>query len=424
MRIVDRKSARRKKSKVMQRASVLTRSEYEALDLDSRMALIQQLVPLALLAANEEMEREVDELAGPWYCRKRKARVHRNGSWPSSISLAGQRVPISVPRVRDCDGEIPLKSYELLREGRPGDEQMFRRVLYGISCRNYEAAAEAIPGAIGLSSSTVSRRFVAASSMQLKAFEQRDLSMHDIVAIFVDGKTFAEDQMVIALGVTLEGDKVILGFVQTDTENRRAVSQFLQSLLDRGLDISKGVLAIVDGAKGLRSALKRVFNKRVTIQRCHWHKRENIVSYLPTSEQAAMRRRLQKAYDRPNYDEASEALLKIRRELEQRNQSATSSLDEGFDETLTLHRLGVFGQLGLSFKTTNCLESINSQIEDRCAKVDYWQNSNQKQRWLAAALLDIEPRLQSVRGRQHLTLLRDAIMKDLNIELERLEEAA
>jgi putative transposase len=421
---VQRNRQRRKKSRVMGRVAVLTRREFDSLDIDSRAELIRQMVPLALMAAVEEMEREVDEIAGPRYGRKGEDAVYRNGMYPGSVVLAGQRVPIAVPRVHDKGGALPLESYRLLHEGAPLDEQAFRRVLYGISCRNYEAAAEAVPGAIGLSSSTVSRRFVAASSEQLEAFHERDLSSLDIVAIFVDGKTFAEDQMVIAVGITLEGQKVILGFVQTDTENQRSVSQFLQALLDRGLDISKGVLAIIDGAKGLRSALKQVFNKRVVVQRCHWHKRENVVSYLSVGEQPAMRRRLQKAYDRPSYEEAVEALLRIRRELEQRNQSATDSLDEGFEEVLTLHRLGVFAQLGLSLKTTNCLESINSQVEERCGKVDHWQNSNQKHRWLAAALLDIEPRLQPVRAHRYLTLLREAIMRDLNIVSERAALAA
>jgi len=424
MRSLYQKGRRRKKSKVMRRTAVLRRAEFEALDFDMRMAMIQQLVPVAVMAAVEEMEREVEELAGPWYAHGKDKSVHRNGYWPSSIMLAGQRVPVPVPRVRDKDGEIPLKSYEVLRDGTSVDDQMFRQVLYGVSCRNYEAAAEAVPGAIGLSSSTVSRRFKEASSDKLRAFQQRELSNEDIVALFIDGKTFADDQMVVALGITIEGHKRILGFVQTTTENERAVSQFLNNLLGRGLNVDKGLLAIVDGAKGLRSALKKTFRKRVVIQRCHWHKRENVASYLPTSEQAAMRRQLQRAYDRPTYEEAQNALLKIRRELEQRNQSATNSLDEGFEETLTLHRLGLFGQLGQSFKTTNCLESVNSQIADRCGKVDYWHNSNQKHRWLAAALLDIEPRLQPVRGRQHLPLLRQCIIKELKLEQPQVVLAA
>ena len=61
-------------------------------------------------------------------------------------------------------------------------------MLYGISCRNYEAAAEAIPGAIGLSSSTVSRGFVQASAAKLREMQERDLSGEDVVALFLDGK--------------------------------------------------------------------------------------------------------------------------------------------------------------------------------------------------------------------------------------------
>ncbi len=229
---------------------------------------------------------------------------------------------------------------------------------------------------------------------------------------------FAEDTMVVALGITMEGEKVFLGFVQTDTENKLVLSQFLRSLLDRGLDISKGLLAIIDGGKGLNSAVKSAFKKRVVVQRCQWHKRENVVSYLPKTEQQWMRKRLQQAYERPTYKEAHKRLLEIREELKMRNQSAADSLDEGFEDTLSLHRIGVFAIVGKSFKTTNCLDSINSQAEQRCHKIDHWKNSSQKQRWLAAALNDIEPRLQKVRGYRQLDKLRSAIMKELKIEVK------
>ena len=82
----------------------------------------------------------------------------------------------------------------------------------------------------------------------------------------------------------------------------------------------------------------------------------------------------------------------MRAELDELNQSAVASLDEGLEETLTLHRLGVFPLVGRSLKTTNVLESVNAQAEQRCGRVDRWRNSNHKQRWLAAALMDIEPR--------------------------------
>ncbi len=155
----------------------------------------------------------------------------------------------------------------------PVNELLLRRVLYGISCRNYESAAEAIPGAIGLSSSTVSRGFVQASAAKLREMQERDLSGEDVVAIFLDGKAFADALMVVALGVTLSGDKRFLGFVETDTENEQVLTPFLRSLMERGLDISEGVLVIVDGGKGLRAAVKKAFRNRALVQRCQWHKR-------------------------------------------------------------------------------------------------------------------------------------------------------
>lgn len=425
MKAITNRVRRGKKKRVKGDVVQLTREEYEGLALDSRAELIQALIPLGLMCIGEELQREVEQLAGKRYTRKRSSegRAYRHGANPGTVNLLGQKVPIRVPRLRDDQGEIPLESYARFHSGLSMDETLFRRVLYGISCKDYERAAENIPGAIGVSKSTVSRQFVEASAKELKAFQERDLNEHDIVAIFLDGKTFADDTMVVALGITMEGDKVFMGFVQTDTENKKALSQFLRSLLDRGLDISKGILAIIDGGKGLNSAIKSTFRKRVVIQRCQWHKRENVVSYLSKSEQAWMRKRLQKAYERPTYEEAHKKLKGIREELKERNQSAADSLDEGFEETLTLHRLGVFSILGASFKTTNCLESINSLAEQRCQKVDHWKNSNQKQRWLAAALNDIEPRLRRVRGYRHLDRLREAIMMDLNIELEKVEAA-
>ena len=121
--------------------------------------------------------------------------------------------------------------------------------------------------------------------------------------------------------------------------------------------------------------------------RCQWHKRENVVSYLSKSEQSLWRKRLQRAYGRPTHKEALEALEQLHRELEERNQSAASSLEEGLEETLTLHRLGVYGVLGHSLKTTNCIESVNALIEERCAKVE--------------SLEDFEPTPTLARDRAH-----------------------
>jgi len=418
MKIVNG-TKRKAKTRIMSRDIAMTRREYEALQSESRRALIGQLIPLGMMAAGEALQREVEEVVGAKYSHQGNERkAYRHGTNPGSVRLAGHRVGIDVPRVRSGDGEVALCSYQVLHEGRDFDAQLFRQMLHGISTHNYESASRQVPGAIGLSSSSVSKRLIDVSSKVLKDFHERDLSKHDIVAIFLDGKAFAETNMVIALGITMQGKKVFLGFVETDTENKVALTAFLRELLRRGLDISKGVLCIIDGSKGLSSACKKAFKGRVLIQRCQWHKRENVVSYLSKEEQTWMRKRLQHAYGRSTHKEASEALEKILAELEERNQSAAASLVEGLSETLTLHELGVFASMGKSFKTTNCIESVNAMAEEICGRVDYWKNSSQRQRWLAAALIDIEPRLRTVMGYKHLPKLRNAIMKTLKINTQ------
>jgi putative transposase len=388
-------------------------SHPELTDLDTMIPLIQALIPLGLQAFAEVMQAEVAQLAGRKYSRAGgQAEVVRWGRQRGSIFLADQKVPVAVQRVRDRQRrqEIPLQSYQQLQTPRAADVGLFRKLLAGLSCRDYEASAEAVPEAFGLSASSVSRRFIRASAKQLQALQERRLDDYDLVALLLDGKTFAADSMVIALGITLTGEKVILGFVQTATENETVCSAFLRELVDRGLRIEQGLLVVLDGAKGLRKAVTTVFGAQAAVQRCQWHKRENVVAYLPKALQATWRRKLQAAYERPTYAEAKAALLRFRPELRLLNESAVKSLDEGLEETLTLHRLGVFRELGISLKTTNCLESLNSLVEQRVAKVDRWRTSDQKQRWLAAALLDIEPRLRRIKGFRALPLLRQALL--------------
>ncbi len=391
--------------------------QIEGLDVEARVELIKALVPLGLAEVGRMLDEEVTRLAGPRHERKAAAGGrYRHGSNPGTVRLAGQRHPVRVPRVREATGEVPLATYAALH-GASGtvDEGLFRKVLLGLSCRDYEAAMEAVPGAIGMSKSQVSREFQQAAAGQLRALQERDLSGYDVVALFLDGKTFAEDTMVIALGVTMAGEKVVLGFVQTATENTTVITGFLQGLKARGLDLAAGTLGVVDGAKGLRSGLRKVFKDQVVIQRCQWHKRENVIASLPKKEQARWRQRLQRAYQRPTYAEATRELRALRADLAEVNQSAVASLDEGFEETLTLHRLGVFPVLGRSLKTTNILESVNALAEQRCGRVDHWKNSQQKHRWLATALLNIEPRLRKLLGHRHLPRLRAAIQKELGI---------
>jgi putative transposase len=385
-------------------------------DVDAKVAVIQELIPLGLQAVGEILEAEVTRLAGPWYGRTGGEPGHvRWSREQGSVYLLDQKLPITYQRVRDrrANVEVPLRPYQALQAPRTADAGLFRRILLGLSCRNYAACAEAVPAAFGLSASTVSRRFIRASAKTLEALTTRRLDGYDFVALVLDGKGFGDDEMVIALGITRTGEKVVLGFVQTATENERVCATFLRELVARGLRSGHGLLCVIDGAKGLRKALQTVFGGQAVVQRCQWHKRQNVLDYLPPAQQAAWQHKLQAAYARPTYAAAKAALGRLRADLRVLNESAVTSLDEGLEETLTLHRLGVFPTLGVSLKTTNCLESIHALVGARTDKVDHWRSSDQKRRWLAAALLDIEPRLRRIKGHRALPRLRAALQAAL-----------
>jgi len=411
MKIVEKRM-----QEVKEKISEITGAE----GIETRTELIQQMVPVVLDYVKELLKGDVERIAGLRYSRcGGSENASRWGRQAGSICLQDMKVPVMVPRVRDTvtGKEIQLDTYKSLQKRHYGDKKLMKRLIHGLSCRNYEECAEMVPGVFGLKPSTVSHRYIRASSRKLRELMERRLEGQDIVAMFIDGKTFADDEIVIAMGVKMSGEKILLGMVQTGTENERVISRFLEELKDRGLQYNNGILFVIDGSKGFRKAIRKSFGEYGVIQRCLWHKRENVVSYLPKGRQKEFRYKLQGAYEKPTYSEAKESLLRIKADLEQINESSARSLEEGLEETLTLHRLEVFRELGISLKTANCMESIMSQVERKTSRVSYWKNSHQKMRWVAAALLEIEPRLRIIKGYRHLILLRTALQNQIKQKL-------
>lgn len=393
-------------------------------DRESRLSMIQLLIPLGLKAVEEELQAEVKQWVGGDHYARREGSCKRWGQNPGSVYLGDQKLKVNVPRVRDLetDQEVQLKSYKRLRDPSHLDEVALSRVINGVSQGKYERAAEHVPETFGIKKSSISRKFIRASAKRLQHFLTRDLSEHDIVAIFIDGKCFAENEMVIALGVTLAGEKIILGFIETSTENHKVCRDFLNGLTERGLKLDQEILFVIDGGKGIYKGIREVMGENALISRCQWHKRENVLEYLAKERRAEYRRKLQAVYSEPSYELAKKAMGAIRQELKLINQSAVNSLDEGLDETLMLQQLGMFEKLGTSFKTTNCIENVNKGLENYTGRVSRWQNSDQRQRWVATALLEIEPRLRRVKGAEKMGELREA-MKRFTAR-KKLEKAA
>ena len=246
-------TTRSKKTTRLGAVQVIRLDQDEALDVDSKLECIRALIPLGFMHVRAALEEEVWTLAGLRYARKTpELPGRRHGSNAGSVPLAGQRHPLRLPRVQHKrGGEIPLHALDHLRGTGQVDDLLLKRVLYGISCRNYEPAAAAVPGASGLSSSTVSRTFTRASAQPLQALQDRDLRELDVVAVFLDGKSFADMTMVLAVGITLTGEKHILGFVEPGTENEAVLTPFLQGLGDSGVGCVQGPLSHHRWGQGL-----------------------------------------------------------------------------------------------------------------------------------------------------------------------------
>jgi putative transposase len=375
-------------------------------DLDVKMAVIQELIPLGLRAVAEELQSEVKRLAGKRH--ERGGAIARWGKQNGSVYLRDQKFPIGVPRVRNTqtNTEVRLAAYERMQKPYAGDKQTVMKLLHGLSTHQYERSASLGAEVFGISASNLSRRFKKVTAVTLEQFYNRSLSGLEIVCIFIDAKRYAKDGLMVAMGVTLEGKKLFLGTEQLHTENTRAIEQWLNRLIERGLRFEEGILFIIDGSKGIKQAVERRFGPYAFIQRCQWHKAENVGSYLNDAQKALARQRMKEAYGKTTHKEAQTELLKIHKELRDVNESAAASLAEGLEETLMLHRLGLSPELSKSLNTTNCIESVMSQLGQFTDKVDRWHNSNQLLCWTAASLMEIEPRLHKIRGFRYLSVLR------------------
>lgn len=247
----------------------------------------------ALAAASGLSAEEIETKGALIQALIRWAARRRGGVGAEGVALAGARSrrtggPAGVVRWGQT-------TYAQFQRPRTADAGLFRTVLRGLTCRQYEAGAEAVPEAFGLSVSSVSRRFIRASARHWQRWGERRRERDEFVALGLEGKTFAEDAMVIALGITRQGQKQILVSSRRRTENERVCAAFLRALVEHGVRAEPGLLGVIDGATGLRPALQTVFGAQALVQRYQWHKRENVVRYLPKAQPAAWRRRLQQA---------------------------------------------------------------------------------------------------------------------------------
>ncbi len=332
------------------------------------------------------MEAEVEQWVGVRSQPNRQRAAYRWGTEEGFCLIDTQRVGLTRPRVRSCGNrELALGSYELFQRTSLLTETVWQRIMHGLTMRNYKEVVQQFQEAYGLEKSTISEHFVEAGGKKLEQLLNRSLENVPLCALLVDGTYFKEQAPIAAVGIDRLGNKLVLGLVQGTTENTAVVSGLFQQLQQRGLDLTRPLLYVIDGSKALRAAIVHHAGDAAFIQRCQLHKLRNVAEYLPEAERAAVKFRMRGAYAKPDAAEARAVLYKLHDELVQVNPSAADSLAEGLEETLTLQELGIRGALRRAFSSTNIIESSFSIVERICRQVKRWRGGHQRLRWVASA---------------------------------------
>src|SRR3954452_5104406 len=352
------------------------------------------------------MQEEVREVVGERSQPQAERTASRWGSEQGYCVVMGQKVPVQRPRVRSIeDKEVRLGSYELFHRGEPLTETVWEKLMLGLSTRKYGQAVRQFTEAYGLEKSAVSEHFIEASRAKLKHMIESRLDKLRLCALLIDATPFEGQQMVAALGIDQDGRKMILGIRQGATENATVVGELLGDLVNRGLDFSEPRLYVLDGGKALTTAVKKHAGESSAIQRCQVHKRRNVLDHLTDEEKPAAAKRLNAAYALEDYAAAKLALNKLHRELMDLNPSAERSLEEGMEETLTIHRLHVPMQLRKTLASTNVIESAFSIVERVCRNVKRWRGGDQRERWVGSGLLVAQKQFRRITGYKQIPAL-------------------
>src|SRR6266700_7155323 len=370
-----------------------------------RSGVAQFLLQAQLQLLTLIMEDEINWMTGPAYERGGDKEVRRWGNEDGSVVINGQKVPVQRPRARGERGDVKIGSYELFRREEEQQRRIWEAITRGLSMRGYGPTVRESEESFAIDKSAVSEKFVAMSAKKVDELFKRDLGKLRLCALLLDGVEVKQQHLVTALGIDETGRKTILGFHQGASENQAAGDGLLSDLADRGLNFRQFHLNIIDGSKALRAGVRKYCGEASLLLRCQLHKRRNIVGHFAEEEQPAWDRRLANAYDLRSYREAKAALLRLQDELNHVNPSAARSLEEGLEETLTLHRLKVSVELWKTLRSTNVIESAFSIVETVCRNVKRWRPGDQIERWVGSGLLVAERQFRKVIGHRQIPLL-------------------
>lgn len=382
--------------------------------LSPRARLLEFVLAQGFEGVSEMLEADRAALCGPKGHWQPERRAYRYGHDEGRLVLGGRTVKVRRPRVRGVSGgEIELPSWRRFAEEDPLHERALEQILLGVSTREYARSLETLPEELesGMtSSSSVSRRFVAATQRRVEGFLSRPLDALDLPVILMDGTGFDGDRVLVtAVGIDGGGLKHVLGVVEGTTESEEVCRTLLRNLIDRGLKVERARLFVIDGGKGLRKAIRTVFGAWALVHRCHVHKLRNVAEHLPKHRRAWVRAAMRKAWGLKTVKEARQKLTQLAAQLEDEHPGAAGSIREGLEETLTLIQLGVRGTLHRTVCSTNPIENLMGSLKRLTRNVKRWRGGKMAVRWAVTGLVEAEKRFRKIRGHRDLPQLVTAL---------------
>lgn len=368
---------------------------------------------VSILAMKAMIDSEIEHLCGKQHSRSSEKPCYRHGAQKTGYVIAnGQKHKFKKPRVvtRDKKKDVPLETYKKFQNNI--EKSVLAKMMHGVSTRNYRAAAEAIREGYGVEKSSISRHYVKASAKMLQEFNERSIDQYFPI-IYVDGYEIGGDMMLVALGIAENGNKTVLSLRQGGTENEEVVKSMFDDMERRGVKKDQPILFVIDGAKAIKSAIKKRFEKYF-IQRCREHKKRNIIDHAPERMKDEVERRVNEAYAEQDYEKARAQLNSFAKWADKINPDMGNSIREGLEDTLTVIRLEVPPFLYKTVYSTNPIESLNSSFANFTRRVKNWRGGDMKKRWLAASIVDAEKRMYKVRGAMSIPIL----IKNMNAILE------
>jgi putative transposase len=302
-------------------------------------------------------------------------RMVRNGRLPKRTIQTGiGDIEVSVPRVRDREGEIRFTSSLLppyLRRTKTVEELLPWLYLKGLSTGDFQEALTVLLGkdAPGLSASTISRLKESWKDEQ-RRWSRRDLSNRRYVYLWVDGIHFgvrledAAQCILVVIGATPEGKKEVVGLSDGYRESEASWREVLLDLRSRGLKIDPH-LAIGDGALGFWKALPQVYGTTRS-QRCWVHKTANILNKLPKSQQPKAKSALHEIWMAASRQEAETAFGRFLTVYRPKYPKAAECLEKDREALLAFYDFPA--EHWIHIRTTNPIESTFATVRLRTAK--------------------------------------------------------